>query len=400
MNIRPSTAKLCVLSAFIALLTWCPLGHPAFGLLVAIPWSLCRSRRDTWLAAWAYYLTAAWQIPVMVSTFFSVVEQLSWLTGFAAGVPLWLAWGGLLAAGNAATFCSSPKWRAAGVLSGLVLTAVPPLGWLNIMSPLNAIGYWFPGTHWLGLMLGALAIFVLASAWRQQGLMPLSAVAVVCHAALANAQSDTNPPAVAWISVDTRFGPEPQTLSGEYGRARAISDTVLREFQAIDRVGQAAQGRVLVFPEMAVSAWRPRSQYWLDDAVQATSDGRLSWITGAMKFDAGTPVNGVLVVDHGHVHWLDGQVSFPGAMWRPGGYRSPRSFPPVVELAGQRAVVSICYEDLVPWAQWKAFLQKPDLHISISSLWVVTGIDWDGQARSVDGWARMFGVPTLRSTNF
>lgn len=175
---------------------------------------------------------------------------------------------------------------------------------------------------------------------------------------------------------------------------------MLHELQEVDRAGSIAP-RVLIFPEMALSVWRPRSGYWLDDAAQATADGRVSWITGAMKANAsGALVNGVLVVDHGHVHWLDGQVSFPGAMWRPGGYRSPRSFPPVVELAGQRAVVSICYEDLVPWAQWKAFLQKPDLHISISSLWVVTGIDWDGQARSVDGWARMFGVPTLRSTNF
>lgn len=399
-DIRLYTVKICVLSAFIALLTWCPIGNPSFGLLVVIPWSLCRSRRDTWLAAWAYYLTAAWQIPLMASTFFSVVEQLSWLAGLAAGLPLWLAWAGLLAAGNAVTFCSSPKWRPAGVLSGLVLTAVPPVGWLNIMSPLNAIGYWFPGTQWFGLMLGALAIFVLASTWRRQGLLPLSAMVVACHAGLANAQSDPMSHGVVWIPVDTKFGPEPKTLSVEYGRARAVSDTVLREFEAIDRAGQAAQGRVLVFPEMAVSVWRPRSQYWLDEAVQATSDGRLSWITGAMKFDADTLVNGVLVVDHGHAQWLDGQVSFPGAMWRPGGYRSPRSSPPVVELGGWRAVISICYEDLVPWAQWKAFLQKPDLHISISSLWVVKGIDWGGQARSVDGWAQMFGVPTLRSTNF
>ena len=401
MNIQPRAFKVHALCAVIALLAWSPKGHPAFGLLVAIPWSLCRSRGQIWLSAFAYYLTAAWQIPPMAGAFFSVASAWSWMAGFAAGIPLWLTWCGLLALGQAATFCDSPTWRPAGILAGLALTAVPPLGWLNIMSPLNAIGYWFPGAQWFGLVFGAIAVYVMAMRWRLQGLLPIAAVAVVCNAATIGVQTNILPTGIEWLPVDTRFGPEPRTLAAEHGRAQAISDTVLKERQALDRTGQASQVRVLVFPEMAISAWRPRSQYWLDDAIQATSNGQLSWISGAMKVDdAGDPVNGVLVVDHGHVHWLDGQVSFPGAMWRPGGYRSPRGAPPVVELAGQRAVISICYEDLVPWAQWRAFLQKPDLHVSLSSLWVVQGIDWNGQSKSVEGWARLFGVPTLRATNF
>lgn len=166
--------------------------------------------------------------------------------------------------------------------------------------------------------------------------------------------------------------------------------------------------QVLVFPELAVPDWRPRSQYWLQPAINATRDGHLAFITGAMRrATVGSAeasetrmVNGLLVVQHGRVNWLDGRVSFPGAMWAPGQYMAPLSQAPVVELDDHvRAVFNICYEDLLPWTQLQAFAQRPDLLVGLASTWSVTGLDHGEQAAITAGWARLFGVPTLRAVN-
>lgn len=176
----------------------------------------------------------------MVGTYFEATRQWSWIIGFAAGVPLWFAWCGLLASAQAATVLRSTSWRPIGVMLGLVLSAVPPIGWLSIMSPLNAIGYWFPGTHWFGLLMGAVAIVILASRWWRPALLPLAAVVVTCHAGLGlvnagPAGSTFIPYGSLWIPVDTRFGPEPNSVAAEFGRARTPCYMSCRRSTALAR---------------------------------------------------------------------------------------------------------------------------------------------------------------------
>ncbi len=394
-----------VLSASIGFLSWQGWAHPALALLVIAPLAWRQTRRQVFGVALAYYAASTVDLTVAISRFWDFDP----ITGFAAGVCAWLGWSAVLAATQALPHMKNRNLRPLGVLAGLVLTVIPPVGWFSVVSPLNALGFWFPGTGWWGLLLGGIAILALTF-WVVQltdrtslGLRHAKAGAagvwiLVLTAITANMLWTRPLTPDGWIAVNTHFGRYRGEQLETLQRAEYISQVVAKHTRD-------AGTRVIVFPEMAIGQWRPRSAHWLSPAIAETSDSGVAWIAGASyASDNDHPdknlINGLVVAARGKVKVLPGRIPAPIAMWRPGGYVAHPWTTPVVEIGGQRATISICYEDLLPWAQLQSYWYRPTVQLDLSSLWYASDLSVGRfQGQSLDGWARMFNVPVVRATN-
>lgn len=422
------TAWLAAVSAAIALAAWRPWGHPALALLVVLPWALCATRAQAFWSALAYYACAMADLTLIPGKFFALDGLAAWASGALA----WFCWSALLAATQALPRAKTLANRPFAVLGGLVLTVTPPVGWLAVTSPLTSLGYWFPGTKSLGLVLGAVTVLILgwttvfatvkavrATAWH--GVAWVAAGVAVAH----RLYEPPSPPA-GWAALDTRFGAYNHGQAETLHRAEGITALLASHIARGHEHGRGGRGHgdplnstaplaplaplVVVLPEMVIGDWRPRTAYFLESAIEATAAAPLIWIAGASLANASIPtqtraqINGGIVVANGQVTTFEGRISMPFGMWAPWRADSYAAKPwqiPVLDVAGQRVTVSLCYEDLLPWAQLQSHLQRPTLHLSLSSLWFAQGLNVATiKDRSVSGWAQLFGVPVLSAVNY
>lgn len=75
----------------------------------------------------------------------------------------------------------------------------------------------------------------------------------------------------------------------------------------------------------------------------------------------------------------------------------------LITLNGVSASISICDEDFLPWTNLQALNfgdQRPDLYLSLSSHWFLPKAQAHRQVACAQSWARLFGVSTLRATNY
>ena len=415
-----------VISALIAAASWATWGHPALALLVVVPWAACRTQWQLFLAVLTYHAVALVDMPIGVARFLGIALQtLGDAPRLGLGGLATFAWSALLSATVVLPMflpmaTKKPHLRPYLLLAGVVLTVVPPIGWFSLVSPVQAIGYWFPGTGWLGLVLGGASIVLLGMLGQQFGRLislrqvlelplqfPLqnpwqiaTGVLVALSVLLLNVLGqfkDLPPIPPGWEAVDTHFGVYSHNDRRKaFARAGAINQAVLD-----------SSAKVLVFPEGAVGEWRSSSAYWLQAAIQKTgTDSGLAWISGAETVtelgDLHELRNGVIVVSAGQVQFLPGRYPMPGSMgWPLGGYLSDRWNVPVALVNGQRVTFSICFEDMLPWAQWQSYWLQPDVHVSMASLWFADGLNANHiQQASLSGWASMFGVPLVRAVNY
>lgn len=326
-----------------------------------------------------------------------------------------LAFGWLAMTGWAVVLCTTlvlpsllpwaknPRLQPFLLLSGVALSVIPPVGWFSLVSPIQAVGYWFPDTGWWGLALGCISMVYLAF-WGQQVALqnlhqfyrkPMIMASGLCLALsilILNALHQPLNTPNGWQGEDTNFGVLSHTdKKAAFHRANTISERVL-----------ASSAKVVVFPEGAIGEWRPRTQYWLESAIANTASGQV-WIAGAeTAADLGELRNGLIVVHSGHAEFLPGRFPMPGGMgWPLGNYQANRWNAPVTEVHGRRVTFSICYEDMLPWAQWQSYWERPDVHVSMASLWFAADLNVSHiQQASLQGWARMFGVPMVRAVNW
>jgi apolipoprotein N-acyltransferase len=75
--------------------------------------------------------------------------------------------------------------------------------------------------------------------------------------------------------------------------------------------------------------------------------------------------------------------------------------PGAANIAGQRAAVLICYEQMIPWPMLTSMLGKPTVLVAISNLYWFAGTPIPRfQACAVRAWSRLFDVPLYRTVNF
>jgi hypothetical protein len=359
------------------------LAGPALSLTLLLWVALGRSALERFLVALAYYLTGCWPIVGAVLGYWGVQHL---------GVALTAWWAAALVLATPWTL--PPRWG--GLLAALLLTALPPLGVIGWLSPLNAVGVLFPATGWIGLLAMLILAGVLPLALRNEGgarhaLLPLLVMVV-----LANAIALVKPAAgldmtipQGWVGIQTRIKPDDGSVPAGIANNQAVIAAGL---------DQGRGARVVVFPEAILPDWYdgtrvqfasavPPGQVWLLGVQTGGRDAVVEVRTGrAVKLPRATAA-GLLL----------------GGDWQPWNPRTlhPTWWQKAFELDGQRVWAALCVEQVQPWTWLEAMWQQPTVILAQSNAW------WSHrspaapkiQAACTRAWTRLMGVPVVTSVN-
>ncbi|CUA96939.1 hypothetical protein [Thiomonas bhubaneswarensis] len=329
--------------------------------------------------ALAYYLTGCWPIVSAVLGYWGAQHAgfaiAGWLT---ASILLALPW-------------ALPS-RRGGLLAALLLTALPPLGVIGWLSPMNAMGVLYPGSGWLGVVALVALVGTLPAAARGRR-FGLSAVAgLLATGAFMNALawSVIHPTAPeGWIGVRTFIRP---------GNGNVLADIQNNQTGIGAGLQQGAGARVVVFPEAILPDWYAGTQAQFAAAVPRAQ----VWLLGVQ---AGAH-DAVVRVEHGRADSAPVAVAaglLLGGDWQPWNPRTlhPAWWQQVFDLDGQRVWAALCVEQVQPWTWLEALWQRPTVILAQSNTWWATPGNAAPaiQEASTRAWARLMGVPVVTAVN-
>ena len=375
------------IAAVVGDIAWC--GRPG-----AIPLSLVfpplamapRSRAAAYAVAFAYYAGASWPLIPGARVFFGPYATV------ALAVLLWIAAAAILAA----------PWALVGPVPGyrsvwrgplaLVITAAPPIGIIGWASPLTSAGVLFPGTRWLGL-IATMALAGLGAAFPRTA---LCVALIAATAANALHHGEVAPPPT-WEAVNTEFG------GAGFGPRDPVSD--FASAQWIQTRALESHARVTVFPESAVSRWNEATEmFWQPTLALLKASGKTIILgAGVSKPGTGQFDNVLLIRGAQNGPDLPQRIPVPIGMWRAG---TPTGVPihmwgsGTVNIAGERAAILICYEELLVWPILMSATEHPILIIGIANdYWATSTRIPKVQISAMQAWSRLFGIPNLLATN-
>jgi predicted amidohydrolase len=379
------------------------------------------TRQWAYTSALFYYCGALWPIIPGARNFFgprvSVLETVAlWIvSSLLLALPWFLAW---------TKDRRQLLWRAP---ASLVLSVLPPLGLIGWASPLTSAGFLFPGTSWFGLVGCAVATGALA--WRPKpAIVALGILAIGVNLFFLSAREA--PALPGWQGVNTNFGAESKEQSSS-----------LAEFQAAEFIQDLAvnsNARVIVFPESVVSSWtaatdsfwedtinrlrtsgktivvgakviepQPESAFSADDFAMSIATLRFAPVgprmNSASRPDEWPSYRNVLIVRGRENTIFDQRIPVPVSMWKPfarSGVQLHLDGPAVLRVAGQRAAVLICYEQLLTWPILTSLLRKPTVIVAVANdYWARGTIIPAFQLTAVRAWARLMALPYVSATN-
>jgi hypothetical protein len=273
----------------------------------------------------------------------------------------------------------------------LVLLAIPPLGVVGCASPLVAAGLLFPGTAWFGLALTALVCGLLSS-YPALGLALALAFATPAHMFYRSQPAPRD-----WRAESTRFG-----------GVGLDTPTPLADYQAaqsIQRIAVRSEARVILFPETVVTNWNPGTDLFWKPTIDTLREQGKTMLVGANVFDSSSRHYFNSIVIRGAEQRPDfvQRIPIPVAMWKPlskTGVPLQLGKPGTVMIAGQKAAVLICYEQLLVWPVATSFLSRPTLLVGTANdYWAKNTTVPEIQRACLKSWARLFRVPLLWAQN-
>ena len=333
--------------------------------------------RERGYIAFAYYAAALWPLAAAGAQLYGT-----------AAIPflfvVTVAVGAILAA----------AWMLPSILLPLILTAIPPICIIGVAHPMTAAGLLFPGAAWIGLLW---TLFLPSTLVRY----PRSATAGAILISLALNTSYRAPEIpTGWQGVNTSFGDirDKKDRAAEFRAALSIQETALK-----------SNARVLVFPELAVSRWTEATEAFWQPTLQSLAEQRRTVLIGA-----GIPIKGsqdyqnvlmsVPFPSAGETRYVSQRIPLPWAMWNPIAARDRVPLQLLgsgtIEVAGERAVVLICYEQLLLWPILSAMAERPTVLVAVSNAVWTSGTPIPAvQAASVAAWSRLFNLPVVVSVN-
>ena len=405
-------------------------GHPV-GLAAAagmpIVCLLAGARKTAFESTLGYYTAGLW--PMIPGLQRYIGSSASPLIPFA----VWVLAAILLSVPWTVAWTDRPAKYVWRVPLAFVATTIPPLGIIGFISPLTAAGYLFPSTSWTGLAGVALLPGVFLAS---RGMVPRVRLAVLClvfaACGLLAISGRVRTPVEAqtipgWVGVNTHFGDVSQPF-GDYAAATLIQQKAAE-----------SPARVLIFPEFIVPRWSEATEaFWrrtLDkcrkrdqtlvigaglpsnarvkddhaaynfaaaiDALQS-GDSSLGTVHDSIRSSPESVENTLLILgaSSGRIYQ---RVPVPIGMWRPFSNVSVPlrlNGPGVIEIDHQRAVVLICYEEMLTFPVLVSMLQHPTAIIGISnSFWFDETTIPAYQAAALRGWARLFRLPLFMAVN-
>ena len=368
--------------AVVGILAW--IGpYPAIALALIMPslWAAAESRWVAGLVVLVYQLGATWGLPGGVMTFYG--------TFLALGVLLWVV-AALVVAATWAWFwkptkAARPWWMP----FPLIVTALPPIGVLGWVHPINAAGALFPGWGWLGIA-GAVFVAVGLSV-VPKGWLAISPLVLVLWAGLVARPAKSLP---GWQGLDTKE---------LFGHGEVDSGRDLKRAMTLPKLAAATPDRVIVLPESIGGLWfEVPEAFWREGLA---SSGDKTVLLGAEIGEGdGRSANILLSVNRtGSKVIYRQRMPVPLTMWRPWASDGTHAYwfeTPVVDVAGERAAVLICYEQVIVWPILFSMADRPTVVVAIANDWwagrsTIPGI----QRNCVLAWCRLFGTPLVTATN-
>lgn len=392
---------LALIGAAIGWIAWTAVSPWAVLLLLTLPivWAACPTRIQAGSLYVGYLLAGTHDIPAILTAFFPAVSvglgYLLWLVlACVLALPWICLWRPHMTAWQAA-------WRC---LAAVTLVTLPPLGFIGWLSPLAVAGQLFPGWGFAGAALGLSTLALLAAAARlalDRSFAPLSGIPVLILAVAWSANVVTLPtdlPA-GWRGLDTHLGRYPDDLPGRLAwHAQLIA--------AVDREIATRPPGLLVLPEEILGVKDSMvSSAWSEVALRAHRAGIVVLAGVDLPLEDGHYLDSLWRLGDGPPVFAMARVPMPLGQWHP--WRTPSSPMHIVlgqthTIEGLRVGVSFCYEDFLFWVQALTMLgQRPDVLISVANNWFDPGADAQRiQARHIELWARLWGLPLIRATNW
>jgi apolipoprotein N-acyltransferase len=190
-----------------------------------------------------------------------------------------------------------------------------------------------------------------------------------------------------------------------------ISDPVdpmpeFRTAQCLRRTSLASGRKVIVFPESMVPRWTDATEYlWRNTLDELRAKGK------TILFGAGLPIagthgyrNAVLVVGRTTTAAFLERIPVPAIMWNPlaaePGVPMHLFGPSVLEVAGERVAVLICYEQLLAWPIVQSAVHRPTVIVGVANdNWARGTPIPAAQRAAVTAWARLFRLPRIMAVN-
>jgi len=349
-----------------------------------------------------YYLSAIRSVPAFYPIFYSLASSF-------AGIPVWLAWGACLAGpwilARHLHFSRDGVTIPVQLSIGYLPSFFPPFWFVGAASPLFSAGVLFPGFKFSGLLLLVVFQGVLFAFFKTRSvrLVPVFLLLAMISG-LAHREALEKPVPAGWTSIDTTGEPRPLLLRAPW--EMSVAKKVL---------GKISSGsRLVLLPEGIATFWTKDSSGGISlpypwsvvDRI-AREEGATVLVGSEIPQDSAMRLwdDDLVVLGAGGVRALPARQPIPVAGWNPFSktHHEPAHWGKtgVVAIDGSRALVSLCFEDLLIGAQVEAELfGQPEVILSADNLWFSKGTSDRGFQRvSVRSIGKLFGIPVLRAVN-
>ncbi|MEI7457231.1 MAG: nitrilase-related carbon-nitrogen hydrolase [Nitrosomonadales bacterium] len=392
-ELRSSTIMLAfgLVGVLIGWLAW-GNGTEAYWLmcltLLPLSWGLAQSRLSASLLMLGYYLGGARGLPGGAAVF------------FGSDAPAWLGSACYLAACLFLALPFSLLWSKSGTgwrfVAATCVSVAPPLAFVGWINPLAVAGELYPAMGWIGLAF-TLGMMMALAVRSSQWIFTLAFMAGV-----ANAYYVAPAVPAGWAAVDTHF---PQLGSG--GGIVQVIDAMKRVDWLVRYADSVPANSVRVLPETVIGPIGDSARFLLADTSARLAKRRSRILAGGeLDQDDGRYLNAVVVVG---AQGSDGRqavqgIPVPLSMWHPfgkaGAVADVWGHSGLIDVAGKKTGVLICYEQLLTYSVLWMMTEKPDVLVGASNLWWVTDKTIPViQAQMMMSFGRLFGVGVVRAVN-
>ncbi|MDE2056469.1 MAG: hypothetical protein KGI88_04460 [Betaproteobacteria bacterium] len=265
----------------------------------------------------------------------------------------------------------------------LLLEAIPPFGIIGWLSPIHALGFWYPGSGILGLILGIIT-FIFLDKYYWQGL-------IVCLTIGCSLNLFTQPPTspINWQGINTEIKPNVTSLDA--------TEYIIQSLSTLKPVNNT----LVIYPETIINNWQLGTRILLEHSLQF--DGNI--LLGVTLQHQDGYEDAIVIVNHGVAEPIPlffSVLPTPLSMWNPFLTLSYHAhwWPITREIQGVRVNAIICYDQLLVWPWLTLLFTHPQVILTISNEWWSNNSSIpDIQLRCRQAWSRLLGRPIIEARN-
>lgn len=355
-----------------------------FLVLFPVVLSFAKSRVEVGALALAYFMSAGRDLFALVDRFFDHPSMLM-IVGLPLGLAVILTLPWLIFDPRSEGFKKPLLF-----LVSLFVFTVFPVGYLAWHNPLLSAAVFYPGAGIVGIVCTAMILAGLTNPRKTWIIL----VVCVGFAGYCNVKYDIERERalpVSWFGLGTNLGQISADMNKRRVQMRHLNEQITRSIKE--------GARVIFLPE-SVAILSPALEVQLAEAIYtARMHGATILLGVEIPEGAGGWRNAI--VDLETMRVLDeSRFPMPAGVYRVKGGAPIRPFASdIVEVAGKKIGMSICYEDLVIWPHYGLLAQESDLMASVSNAWSLDLPTVHAQQVSGDALARIAGVARVVAIN-